>query len=416
MIQLDKREAFPFSSNPFGLVYENAITENKENEVQIHPITYQLNGIKIASNIYTPKNYSKDKRYPAIVIAVPNGAVKEQAAGLYGQRLAEKGYITIVSDCMFFGESEGMPRQQDIPYYRIEDIRGMIDVIFSFPGVDSQRIYGLGICGGGGYLLSCGQMDKRLKKIATVSMFNMGAVRREGFQNSQVDTVLKRLHEVASIREKELNEDTLIYNANMTEMKPEVGHQLPIEMYREGYEYYVETHFHPNSHSCFLQRNLMDLMVYDPVQFMYLLDQPLLMMVGDHADTNYMSEQAFELAITTKEKELYYLKDATHIQTYYKESVVKEAIEKLLEYVEPMEKKESWMEQIEGWKEEHPLRMKPKGDQMQAQDILETINEVFKEDDKIVVTDVGQHQMFTSQYLEVNEKTRLYMSGGLGTM
>ena len=94
----------------------------------------------------------------------------------------------------------------------------------------------------------------------------------------------------------------------------------------------------------------------------------------------------------------------------------KEAIEKLLEYVEPMEKKESWMEQIEGWKEEHPLRMKPKGDQMQAQDILETIKEVFKEDDKIVVTDVGQHQMFTSQYLEVNEKTRLYMSGGLGTM
>ena len=61
MIQLDKREAFPFSSNPFGLVYENAITENKENEVQIHPITYQLNGIKIASNIYTPKNYFMDK-------------------------------------------------------------------------------------------------------------------------------------------------------------------------------------------------------------------------------------------------------------------------------------------------------------------------------------------------------------------
>ena len=83
---------------------------------------------------------------------------------------------------------------------------------------------------------------------------------------------------------------------------------------------------------------------------------------------------------------------------------------------EAFEKKESWVEQIEGWKEEHPLRMKPKGDQMQAQDILETINEVFKEDDKIVVTDVGQHQMFTSQYLEVNEKTRLYMSGGLGTM
>ena len=73
----------------------------------------------------------------------------------------------------------------------------------------------------------------------------------------------------------------------------------------------------------------MDLMVYDPVQFMYLIDQPLLMMVGDQADTKYMSEQAFELAINTKNKELYYLKKATHIQTYYKENVIKEAIEKI---------------------------------------------------------------------------------------
>ena len=93
----------------------------------------------------------------------------------------------------------------------------------------------------------------------------------------------------------------------------------------------------------------------------------------------------------------------------------KEALTKMTEYVEECETKK-WLAQIAAWKEEHPLRMKPKGDQMQAQDILETINEVFKEDDKIVVTDVGQHQMFTSQYLEVNEKTRLYMSGGLGTM
>ena len=93
----------------------------------------------------------------------------------------------------------------------------------------------------------------------------------------------------------------------------------------------------------------------------------------------------------------------------------KEAIGKLLEYVEPVNTEE-WLGVIAGWKEEHPLKMKPKYGVMQAQDILETINEVFKDDDTIVVTDVGQHQMFTSQYLEVNEKTRMYMSGGLGTM
>ena len=93
----------------------------------------------------------------------------------------------------------------------------------------------------------------------------------------------------------------------------------------------------------------------------------------------------------------------------------KEAIEKLLEYVEPGDNA-AWLERIGEWKQEHPLKMKPKYGVMQAQDIIETINEVFKEDDTIVVTDVGQHQMFTSQYLEVNEKTRMYMSGGLGTM
>ena len=93
----------------------------------------------------------------------------------------------------------------------------------------------------------------------------------------------------------------------------------------------------------------------------------------------------------------------------------KEAIEKLLEYVEPGDNA-AWLERIGEWKQEHLLKMKPKYGVMQAQDIIETINEVFKEDDTIVVTDVGQHQMFTSQYLEVNEKTRMYMSGGLGTM
>lgn len=107
MFQLEKRELVPFFPNPFGLVYENAIKENKENEVQIHLYTYILNGIKIATNIYTPKNYHKSNIFPAIVIAVPNGSVKEEAAGLYAQRLAKKGYITIISDPIFLVKVKG---------------------------------------------------------------------------------------------------------------------------------------------------------------------------------------------------------------------------------------------------------------------------------------------------------------------
>lgn len=71
------------SSNPFGLVYENAITENIQGKVNIHPVNYKLNGIDIAANVYTPANYSQSKKYPAIVLAHPNGGVKEQTTGLY---------------------------------------------------------------------------------------------------------------------------------------------------------------------------------------------------------------------------------------------------------------------------------------------------------------------------------------------
>lgn len=90
----------------------------------------------------------------------------------------------------------------------------------------------------------------------------------------------------------------------------------------------------------------------------------------------------------------------------------KEALEKMVEYVTACDTEE-WVEKVEGWKKEHPLVMKKKPI-MTPEDVIETINRLF--DEAIVITDVGQHQMFTAQFIELNEKKRLYMSGGLGTM
>jgi uncharacterized protein len=96
--------------NPFTLVYDGAITKNQPGKVNIHPVKYKLNDLDIVANVYTPANFDPKKRYPAIVVAHPNGGVKEQVAGLYAQHLAEQGYITIAADAAYQGGSGGHPR------------------------------------------------------------------------------------------------------------------------------------------------------------------------------------------------------------------------------------------------------------------------------------------------------------------
>ena len=101
--------AADYKQNPFTLAYDGAITENVKGKVNIHPVNYKLNGLDISANVYTPANYDPHKKYPTIVVAHPNGGVKEQVAGLYAQRLAEQGYITIAADAAYQGASGGMP-------------------------------------------------------------------------------------------------------------------------------------------------------------------------------------------------------------------------------------------------------------------------------------------------------------------
>jgi hypothetical protein len=320
--------AADYRQNKFTLVYEGAITKNEPGKLNIHPVKYDLHGLEIVANVYSPANYDPSKKYPAIAVAHPNGGVKEQTAGLYAQHLAKQGYITIVADAAYQGGSGGRPRSVDKPAFRIEDINGMADFITRYPGVDTARLGLLGICGGGGYSLSAAKTDKRFKAIATLSMFNSGRVRRNGFADSQLGTIQQRLRQVSDARAQEMAGGKILYagDADMTDAQIAA---LPFEMYRQGYEYYWRTHAHPGSTFKYTMSSLLDLMRWDATDQIELIDQPLLMIAGSKADSLYMTEDAFRKATGTKDKELFKIDGATHIETYWVPKYVDAAMGKL---------------------------------------------------------------------------------------
>nr|WP_309543958.1 alpha/beta hydrolase [Shewanella algae] len=136
----------------------------------------------MAAFILLPDGFDAAKRYPTMVSVHPFGSCKEQtSSAVYGKALAELGYVVIAFDVSFQGESGGMPRYVEDPTQRVEDISRVIDYAVTLPYVDETRIGGLGICGGGGYILNSALTEKRLKAVVGITPVNVGRLFREGF-------------------------------------------------------------------------------------------------------------------------------------------------------------------------------------------------------------------------------------------
>lgn len=323
--------------NKFGLVYADAITDNLPGHVNLRHVSYRnKDGIKMAANLYLPANYAAGKSYAAVVVAHPNGGVKEQVSGLFAQKLAEAGYISLAYDAAYQGASEGMPRQTDLPANRVEDIHASLDFLLSVDGVDPNRVGALGICGGGGYTLQTAKSDKRIKAVVTISMFNTGRVRRNGFKDSDMANIQTRLHQASQAREKYVNTGVVDYIGNLlthrTHFTPADLEKIPAGLYRDGVQYYGDTHYHPNSQSRYTTMSLLGLMTFDVENQADLLNQPLLMMAGDISDTRYMTDDFFKKATGTDDKQVIYIKGANHIETYWKPAFAKEEAQHLIDF------------------------------------------------------------------------------------
>lgn len=132
--------------------------------------------------ILFPEGFNESKRYPTMISVHPFGSCKEQtSSAVYGKALAELGYVVIAFDASFQGESGGLPRYVEDPSQRVEDISCVIDYAVTLPYVDENRIGGLGICGGGGYMINSALTEKRLKAVVGITPVNLGRLFREGF-------------------------------------------------------------------------------------------------------------------------------------------------------------------------------------------------------------------------------------------
>ena len=319
--------------NPWGLVYDGAITENRVDAVQLRPVTYDVEGIRVVANVYLPAGYDAKKQYAAIVVSHPNGGVKEQVSGLFAQLLAEAGYVTIACDARYQGQSGGQPRGTDRPQQRIGDIRGMVDFISQFPGVNASRIGAFGICGGGGYTFAAAQSEKRIKAVATLSMFNTGRVRRCGYCDSQIATIQERLRHATEAHAEEVRTGIVVYPPKQPKPTAEQIAAMPFELYRDGVFYYQTSRYaHANDGATAPVSCMLDLMTWDAIDHAELIDQPLLMMVGERADSRYMTDEAMEKATGTSDKTMLAIPGATHISTYYVPEYVEQERKTLVDF------------------------------------------------------------------------------------
>src|SRR5215204_2474930 len=139
-------------------------------------------GITLAGDLYLPKN-SDSKPLAALAISGPFGAVKEQSSGLYAAQMAERSFIALAFDPSYTGESGGEPRHVASPDINTEDFSAAVDFLGLQPSVDRNRIGIIGICGWGGMALNAAAVDKRIKAVATSTMYDMSRVMSKGYDD-----------------------------------------------------------------------------------------------------------------------------------------------------------------------------------------------------------------------------------------
>ncbi|MBR6168676.1 alpha/beta hydrolase [Candidatus Saccharibacteria bacterium] len=156
----------------------------KNDDIEHKKVTFKNHfGIELAADMYMPKD--ANGKLPAVAVAGPYGAVKEQSSGLYAQEMAKRGFVAIAFDPSYTGESGGEPRYVTSWDLNVEDYQAAVDFLSNCENVDAEKISIIGVCGWGGVALQTACLDTRIKATICSTMYDMPRVARNGYFDSE---------------------------------------------------------------------------------------------------------------------------------------------------------------------------------------------------------------------------------------
>lgn len=274
-------------------------------------------GMQVAGNLFTPQGLDRSAKHAAIIVGHPMGAVKEQSANLYATKMAEQGFVTLSLDLSFWGESAGTPRSAVSPDIYAEDFSAAVDFLGTQAFVDRQRIGVIGICGSGSFAISAAKIDPRLRAIATVSMYDMGAASRNGLKHAvTLEQRQQILREAAEQRYAEFQGGE-IRRTGGTPLQL-TGHPVGDEFY----DFYRTPRGAVTPAGASAQTTTMPTLT-SSVKFMNfypfndiesISPRPLLLITGADAHSREFSEDAYKRA--AEPKELLVIPGAGHVDLY----------------------------------------------------------------------------------------------------
>lgn len=288
----------------------------KSDKVDHRKVTFHNRyGITLAADLYTPKG--AESKLPAIAVSGPFGAVKEQSSGLYAQKMAELGFLTLAFDPSFTGESGGTPRYVASPDINTEDFSAAVDFLSVHDNVDHERIGIIGICGWGGMAINAAAIDTRIKATAAMTMYDMTRVNANGYFDSEntADARYAKKQAMNAQRTADYKNGTYALAGGVVDPLPEDAPQFVKDYY--GY-YKTQRGYHPrslNSNGGWNLTSSLSFMNMPILQYAGEIRSAVLLVHGEKAHSRYFSEGAYE-KLTGDNKELMIIPGSNHVDLY----------------------------------------------------------------------------------------------------